>query len=94
MKKKRELKKLLADNLCLRIKKHLRNLLKDKEGKKGMVFLLELGKKNDRKYIYIMCCGMNTRSFSNYSRNAPRNFVFSMYGGRCRGFFYNRRGRR
>ena len=44
--------------------------------------------------IYIMCCGMNTRSFSNYSRNAPRNFVFSMYGGRCRGFFYNRRGRR
>ena len=53
VKKKRELKKLLQDNLYLiRKKKHLRNLLKDKEGKKGMVFLLELGKKNDRKYIY------------------------------------------
>jgi len=37
---------------------------------------------------------MNTRSFTNYGRNTPRNFVFNMYGGRCRVFFYNRRGRR
>ena len=41
-----------------------------------------------------MCCGRNTRSFTNYGRTSPRNFVFNMYGGRCRGFFYNRRGRR
>lgn len=41
-----------------------------------------------------MCCGMNTRSFSNYRRNAPRNFVFNMGRGSCGIFFYNRRGRR
>ena len=39
-----------------------------------------------------MCCGMNTRSFSNYRRNAPRNFVFNInYRARCGIFFYNRR---
>ncbi len=41
-----------------------------------------------------MCCGRNTRSFSNYRRSAPKNFSFNMnYAIRGNIFFYNRRGR-